>query len=111
PKLVKAAVRSDRQGRMLGEHPFDGLERYAGGRPGRRVAIGNLPCIGIAGLQCRPFQALHHRDFIAETGKMIGAAYSYSASPQYNNFHAVVLSVSCLRDGSRGDAVILPKES
>ncbi len=48
-QLEQRAIRTDGQRGMLLEHPLDGLQWHAGGRPRRRVAGRDLPRVGKTG--------------------------------------------------------------
>ncbi|MNN78810.1 hypothetical protein D3C81_1954000 [compost metagenome] len=70
-QLVQAAVQAYRQGRVLFEQPFDGLQRNAGRGPGRGIAGRDLAGVGVAGFLGRGGLAVQDRHAGTLTGEII----------------------------------------
>src|SRR5690606_35276943 len=78
--LCQCSIGTNSQGRVLVEHPFDGLARDTRRSPGAGIAKGKLTCIGKTGFQSGPSHAVDDRYAVSLAGKIISAGYAFYAS-------------------------------
>ena len=106
--LVRVGRGGDGQWRMLGQHPFDGLQRHPGSSPGRGVTGRDHAGVGKAGFQPGTWLAIDHADLVTRTGQIPGAGNADDPATQNQYLHCRLrLSRWCKRIAAMGDIAIL----
>ena len=77
---------------MFGDHPFQGLDRYAGGGPRGGVTGGDHARVAETGFQARTRLAINHRDLVPGARQIPGAGDPDNTATQNHYVHACLLS-------------------